>query len=180
MAIATIDNVKLKLWLETTTAFEDSQIQFYLDSTETLIDSMFWNFNLSNKTEVLNSCDVSDFIYVNNPNPISIISINWKAYTGIINTNYKIVWKKVIINDLWLYPNAHFNLLEIEYLAWYTPLPKDIIFFHTCLVEWELAKEWGKEIAKEKLWPREVVFVDTPLNRSIIEAIQSKYTIITI
>lgn len=181
MAIATISDVKLKLWKETTTAFEDQQIQFYLDSTEGLINSMFGDFNLSNKTESFSCCDFNWwFVYVSNPNPQSIITINGEAYAGVLWTDYYIDWRKLMINDLWNYPSVFPWIIEIVYSAGYSTLPKDIVYFHCLLVEWELAKEWGKEIASYRLWPRQVSYIDTPTNTSIMESIKSKYIIITV
>ena len=176
MALATIADMKLKLWQETFTTFETNQIQFYLDATEEVIKWMFWDFNLSNKIEVFRLCEVSTFIYVSSQKPISIIKVNWTPYTWILWTDYKIVWQKIYINDLKQF-TSNFWELELEISAWYSPLPKDIIYFHICITEWELAKEWGKEVLEESLWPRRVKFIDTPINRNIIEQVKSRYLI---
>lgn len=177
MAIWTIKDVKLKLWLESISIFEEKQIQFYLDATLPLITSMFGDFNVSDKKEYFKICDIrNNNIYVNNPNPTALVKINWIDYTWILWTDYIIVNNKISIYRTSEYlTNEKFKYIEIEYTSWFATLPKDIVYFHCLLVEWELAKEWGKEIASEKLWPRTVSFIDTPVNRSIIRMIKDKY-----
>lgn len=177
MSIWTLNDVKLKLWVESVSIFEKEQIDFYLNATLPLIISMFWEFNLSDKTEYFALCNIyNNSINVSNSNPTALVSINWITYTWIKWTDYQIINKKIVIKDIWDYlTNIEFSEIEIVYTSWYAEIPKDIVYFHTLLVEWELAKEWGKEISSEKLWPRTVQFVDTPMNRSMLETIKNKY-----
>lgn len=184
MALATIDDIKLKLWKETLTPFEEQQVQFYLDSTEALIKTIVWGWELWTYNELIEYCElVTRNFYVSNNNPTSINKINTVAYTWVLNTDYLIDGKKIVINDYKnTLDNREFNLIDVEYTAgWDTPdIPKDLIYLHCCIVEWELAKQAGKEVASEKLGPRTVTFVDTPQNRSLLEMIKWKYIIITI
>lgn len=182
--LATVDTMKLKLWQESFTTFETDQIQFYIDSTLPLIESMFGIFcPVVNRTDRIFRCDIHNReFYVKNPNPTALISVDWTAYTWVLGTDYLIIKDKFVVNDINDFIDSNFKYVDIEYTSWFAQIdvPKDIIFFHACIVEWELAKQNGKEVSSEKLWPRTVQFVDTPSNRSIIQQIAWKYMNITI
>jgi len=180
MSIATIDNVKLKMWTETLSTFQEARVQFYLDSTEPLLKGIFWDMNLSEKTESIKICDFekNNYFYAENINPVSIVSINGTAYTGVLWTDYKIIDRKIIINDLNSYLVSDFPYVDITYNSWFDPLPWDIVYLHTCIVVDEYNKEGSKDLKNYTAWPRKYEYFDvSEQSQKVIEAIKSKYLI---
>ena len=182
MSYASIDDVKLALWVEDVDTLTENRITFFLDATTSIINNIVWDLTLSNKTEDIKYCDIHDNSFtLSNANVTQIKEIESKTYTWVLNTDYKIVlWTKIIIFDLNNYLTSNnFEYFSITYESWYDPVPKDIVLLQSLMVVWELSKVDGQKVSNHKVGDVTISFDNTQndMGQSLLKWILSNYKI---
>jgi len=116
---------ELKTYLSISWTDNDDILNSLLDSTYSLINNLLKidSFNLDSYTDSidLNYLYIDWTVFLKNYPVIWLTTINWISYTGVLNTDYKVVNnRQVIINDVWNYLlNLNFNFVDINYTSWY-------------------------------------------------------------
>jgi len=155
--IATIDDVKWFVWSQ----YTDEKIQMLLDMTEQDITSITWDISFWIKQETFEICKNNNSLFFKNIWIKKILKINWKEF----NWWYDIIEpqkRQVIFDDLWLMIDYNRSVFDVEYLSWYTKIPKDLILAHTLIVV-DMLSQWatgwtGGQIKEYKMWPRTIKY----------------------
>ena len=168
MAYTDTQNVKNKLGIDTSDTSMDQQIDYYIDNTKPIMDTLLW-CDLTTKKQRKDTIKYSNIykygynyvISLSCPNVDTIDTIDGNVYTWIKWEDYKITWylkNEVYINQRFTTTPIYFELLEIEYTAWYDTAPQELSFAQDMLVEWLISQKLWRDIVSEKSWPRTVQF----------------------
>jgi len=180
MAYISITDYLSFAWLTTLDSATSTRVSMLIDSTQVILDNLIWDLSYWQKSEDIRICDMYNWkIQFSNLGIVSIDEINWLSYTGILNTDYQIqlphnscVQFKNISDYLWWLLFSYFN---VKYTSWYSTIPDDIKYLQYLMVEWELEKQWGKEVKSYNLWPRSVTFSDDENYNSAQKIISNYY-----
>jgi len=159
---------------------EDQRISLWLTISQAILDSILENQEQRQLTktvsyEDLQRCQFRSSVF----NIQSIDQINWEAYTGVVNEDFKINgWKNnaIFITDLWSYTLYNVPFMDITYTAWYSPVPWDLKEALIQLTQLQLSKQGWRAMKSYQLWPRTVVFEDNEETSSMIWSIESILT----
>ena len=188
---ASVDDVITKLWLWAISANERLRIERFLSRTAPEITAIIWDVKKSTKTTNIYRCDVSrDFttFYLPKIEVESIQKIEWKSYTWVLGTDYKILSpqnRKIVMSDLYKYISHWDDLwyFNVEYISWFDKMPQDIIFAHILLVEEEMNKSGWQVVASYKMWPRSIVYAkaqDVKSSKESFASYLNKYKTLSI
>ena len=156
-------------WVTSLDAQTSTQVSLLIDSTKDILDWLIWDLSYWNKQEDIKICEVDykfgySVIQLSNLEVASITEINWKAYTGVLDTDYRIQDhknSKLYIKNLVEYTSwLDFPYFTIKYVSGYQTIPNDIKYMQYLMVSWELAKTQWQEIKSYSLWPRSITFKD--------------------
>lgn len=188
MRYTTLDNLKIKLWIDLLDVSQDDILTYRLNRTQAILDSIFWDsLLLGTKSYTIKSCDIPTVCWwwsvtLPVPNITAITFIDWNAYTGTIGTHYIIknrLKNRVIIQDfLGTLSSNKFCDFEIVYEAWYDPVPFDLMLLQEMMIEWYLAQVAGRDVTSEKTWPHTVVFASREASDMYTSIISSYLPII--
>ncbi len=156
-----LEQIKDYLWI--TGTGDDTRLQLILDSVNSLVVSVIWNYEEWEKTiQVKNKVIKDNKIGLLHVNPIKITNINWNDF------NLKLKWFDYIILDNWevIIPNLcsyisnDFWIFEVKYTAWYTNegIPNDLIGIVANYVWYLYSQDLWKDVVREKTGPREVQY----------------------
>lgn len=178
MSWVTLSNVKTYMGITGTDS--DAKLNLLISYTETLLKWLIWDFTLSNKTERVSYCDINErelSFVVSNPNVNSIVSIDWTAYTWVLDTDYMISnGRKLYVNDLSSYlASTNFNFFTIVYNSWVNPIPQDIQQLMYILISWEFYRDWWKIVSAHKVGDVSINYVTSEASSSMIDSIIWKY-----
>lgn len=171
MAYTTLQNIKMKLWISEEDVSQDNKLEYYLNATTSIMDSIFGVSLLYwEKTQQFDICPLSrscSWVYfaMKCPNIKSVTKINWIDYTWVVNDDYKIIETK-LRNELYIEDfksttvNNDFHDVVITYVAWYESesIPFDLSFAQDLLIEWYMSQINWRDVITEKSWPRSVTF----------------------
>jgi len=171
----TLAKVKICLWIEWTD--DDPQLICILDGVETYIEQLIWDINTGDKTEKI---DISRLIELDtvplcNKKVTKIKTVNWNDFVSKVDwTDYLIRSDDTVtIESLSSFLSGiKFNVFTIVYTSWYTTIPLDLQLIIADLVWYEYAKELGKNISKEKTWPRDVTYGTNESDPKVINALK--------
>lgn len=153
-------------WLTTLDSATSTKVSLLIDITKEMLDDIVWDLTYWQKSEDIRVCDITQTwcIGFSNLNIASIDEINWQSFTGVLNTDYQIQPPHntfVQFRNIWTYLSwLMFSYFNVKYTSWYSTIPGDIKYLQYLMVEWELNKEWWKEVKSYSLWPRSVTFAD--------------------
>ena len=184
MALVTLSEVKTYLGISGTDS--DDKLNAIISGMEQVVINSIWEIEEDTRSEQLHICDFKyDTIYLSNTNVTSIDTIGGTAYTGVLGTDYLIVWSnKVIFNDYkWTLDITRFNYVTVTYTAWYSTVPADIKLAMNMLVAQQFSMQDGQAIKQYKLWPRSVTYAwpDTEqanAEHSTVNEMLKKYKVI--
>lgn len=152
----------IKLFLNINVATYDDLLTSYIDQTKSLLDSIMWDFTLSERTFFFQICDIMWWsLRLPTRNITNIISIDWNIYDWDIDVDYQIeppYASVVTLNDFWSYLTSTFHNHKIVVTCWYETIPKDLILLQNLLISWLYNSEQWLEVDNYKLWDRAVSF----------------------
>jgi len=159
MSLTTLESAKEYSWITDTS--QDAIIESLILSFDSFIEKSIWVIEQKAIDEEITLCEIySNWSFYLSNKPITVLnSINWIAYTWVLNTDYKIVWNKLIVNDVSDYlTDLKFWSITINYTAWYSPVPADVTLAVNRMIAWELNKQGWESLKSYKMWPRSYSF----------------------
>ena len=176
MAWVTRDEVKIFLWIDLSNTDQDAKIDLLIANVQNILEDILWDLEKWTKVDKINICCVyaDGTVYLQIPEVESIDKINWNTYTWVDWTDFIIDNNKVIIKNINDFLNdLEFRYFDIEYTAWYHPIPwalKEAMFI---LIAQEMNKTEWQSIKSYKLWPRTVQFSDSQEAADAVNSVNS-------
>ena len=157
-----LSEVKAALWVD---CYEDDvMLKSVIDGVNDVVACAVGDISLWEKTQFVSNCSLKwNTIALNIINPTQILEINGHDFREKENgVDYMIMdtWE-VVINDLHNYISNDFGKFKILYMAGYAETPKSLISIVATYSDYLCSKEWGKDVASEKLGPRSVQYADS-------------------
>ena len=164
MAYITLNEAKTFLGITDTS--QDSSITQMIPIAKWMTDQIIWNLESSDKTETINLCSLQYYywihLYLKNIEVTAIKSIDWITYTGVLGTDYKIIWenkRKIRFDNLeWYLENVNWFYFDVVYTSWFAVIPENIKLLQYLLIWWMLSKENWKEVESIMLWDVSMTF----------------------
>ena len=151
--------VKAYLWI--TGDDDDVRLQSILDGVNETVKTVCGDLSYGTKKMEVENSNIKLWKFtLLIVKPESVDKINGVDFTDKTNgVDYKIQsdWH-VVIKNLYDYAKNDFDNFEVEYTAWFTETPKNLIALVSNYVWFLFSQDMGKNVIEEKLWPRGVKF----------------------
>lgn len=161
---ATVDDVKLYIWVETVDAFTEERIEFFLETTKSILDSMIGDLCLGDVEEKIFFCKMSNRrFFISKYNIVEINKIDSNDYSGD-SSDFWINGREVYIGNLSTFLGSDwFPFFTLTYSSWFASwsIPKDLVALQCGMVAWELAKENWQEVKSYKVGDVTVNYKDS-------------------
>ena len=164
---STLAQFKEYLWIDSSDTSQDSTLTIVLNSANAKLNNICWVDSFAKWTFtqtiearwIYESPRWIEFFLKNKP-VVSIDKLDWESYSWIKWTDYlviydrRIITKKIDLND--------WNMLDIEYTAWYQTIPDDLKLLEMMIACWLLPDSLKSQcmigISEYKLWDETIKF----------------------
>ena len=164
---STLAQFKAYLWIDSSDTSQDTTLTSVLNSANAKLNNLCWVDSFARWTFtqtiearwIYESPRWIEFFLKNKP-VVSIDKLNWESYSWIKWTDYlviydrRIITKKISLND--------WNMLDIEYTAWYQTIPDDLKLLEMMIACWLLPDSLKSQcmigISEYKLWDETIKF----------------------
>lgn len=167
MTYSTLAQFKSYLWMDTSDTSQDTLLTNILNSAELKLNHLCWvdSFAQWSRTQTIEKRWIFDTargleFYLKNKPVSAITKLNWQDYSWTKWTDYLIIYdrraifKKLELNDRWM--------LEVEYTAWYSTIPDDLVLLEIMIACAELPDAMKSEywvwISSYRLWDEQISF----------------------
>lgn len=114
---------EIKAYLGITDTSQDIRLQVILDSVVAWIYDYVWHeFPIQGNYDVTVKSTCAPW-FVCLPNITALVAIDWVPFTGVLNKDYRIVWRKIEICDCCSCSCSCECFKTLTVTAWYDPIP---------------------------------------------------------
>jgi len=192
MALVSLSEVKVYLRIDASDTSQDDFLNLLISSADAIVKKVIGDVEPWTKTEQVSVCEVNQgcwelCVLLSNIWVTQVDSINWTAYSGVLNTDYFIrepQSRKVCFKSLEGYIDYNSCYITIEYTAWLTPIPDDLKFAVLKLIWLLYNEDKGMSVKSYKVWDVSVTLADggaeTSANIASINSVLAHYETFTL
>ena len=166
---STLEQFKQYLWLDVSDTSQDAMLTSFLNTANAKLNNLCWvdsfaRWTYTQKIEarwIYESPRWFEF-YLKNKPVVSIDKMNWESdvWDYLVIYDRRIITKKISLND--------WNMLNIEYTAWYETIPDDLKLLEMMIASW-LRQEHNYEwVSEYRLWDETIKFWSKTWNNWVL------------
>lgn len=166
---STLEQFKQYLWLDVSDTSQDAMLTSFLNTANAKLNNLCWvdSFARWTYTQTVEARWIYESprwfeFYLKNKPVVSIDKMNWESdvWDYLVIYDRRIITKKISLND--------WNMLEIQYTAWYQTIPDDLKLLEMMIASW-LRQEHNYEwVSEYRLWDETIKFWSKTWNNWIL------------
>ena len=166
---STLEQFKQYLWLDVSDTSQDAMLTSFLNTANAKLNNLCWvdSFARWTYTQTVEARWIYESprwfeFYLKNKPVVSIDKMNWESdvWDYLVIYDRRIITKKISLND--------WNMLNIEYTAWYETIPDDLKLLEMMIASW-LRQEHNYEwVSEYRLWDETIKFWSKTWNNWVL------------
>lgn len=166
---STLEQFKQYLWLDVSDTSQDAMLTSFLNTANAKLNNLCWvdSFARWTYTQTVEARWIYESprwfeFYLKNKPVVSIDKMNWESdvWDYLVIYDRRIITKKISLND--------WNMLDIEYTAWYETIPDDLKLLEMMIASW-LRQEHNYEwVSEYRLWDETIKFWSKTWNNWVL------------
>ena len=166
---STLEQFKQYLWLDVSDTSQDAMLTSFLNTANAKLNNLCWvdSFARWTYTQTIEARWIYESprwfeFYLKNKPVVSIDKMNWESdvWDYLVIYDRRIITKKISLND--------WNMLEIQYTAWYQTIPDDLKLLEMMIASW-LRQEHNYEwVSEYRLWDETIKFWSKTWNNWVL------------